>query len=59
MPQQLEWLGVNGLVTHCTKAALKVTGQTVLTVKLANLHIIMIDLINDAMLKACFLQNST
>ncbi|OXG11130.1 hypothetical protein C367_06669 [Cryptococcus neoformans Ze90-1] len=51
--------GVDGLVTHRTKAALKATGQTVLTVKLANLHIIMIDLINDAMLKACFLQNST
>ncbi|OXG63800.1 hypothetical protein C351_02903, partial [Cryptococcus neoformans c8] len=47
------------LVTHRTKAALKVTGQTVLTVKLANLHIIMIDLIDDAMLEARFLQNLT
>ncbi|OXH02496.1 hypothetical protein J010_05984 [Cryptococcus neoformans] len=47
------------LVTHRTKAALKATGQTVLTVKLANLHIIMIDLIDDAMLEARFLQNST
>ncbi|OXG42964.1 hypothetical protein C359_01789 [Cryptococcus neoformans Bt120] len=51
--------GVDGLVTHRTKAALKATGQTVLTVKLANLHIIMIDLIDDAMLEAHFLQNST
>ncbi|OXH14472.1 hypothetical protein C370_02448, partial [Cryptococcus neoformans A1-35-8] len=59
MPQQLEWLGVDGLVTHRTKAALKAHGQTVLMVKLANLHIIMIDLINDAMLEAHFLQNST
>ncbi|OWZ55833.1 hypothetical protein C368_02773 [Cryptococcus neoformans 125.91] len=47
------------LVTHRTKAALKATGQTVLTVKLANLHIIMIDLIDDAMLEVRFLQNST
>ncbi|OWZ60956.1 hypothetical protein AYX14_07035 [Cryptococcus neoformans] len=51
--------GVDGLVTHHTKAALKATGQTVLTVKPADLHIIMIDLIDDAMLEARFLQNST
>ncbi|OXM79082.1 hypothetical protein C364_03560 [Cryptococcus neoformans Bt63] len=46
--------GVDGLVTHRTKAALKATGQTVLTVKPADLHIIMIDLIDDAMLEARF-----
>ena len=51
--------GVDGLVTHRTKAALKATGQTVLMVKLVNLHIIMIDLIDDAMLEVRFLQNST
>ncbi|OXH18333.1 hypothetical protein C370_01205, partial [Cryptococcus neoformans A1-35-8] len=51
--------GVDGLVTHRTKAALKAHGLTVLTVKPANLHIIMIDIIDDAMLEACFLQNST
>ncbi|OWZ30825.1 hypothetical protein C356_05927 [Cryptococcus neoformans c45] len=51
--------GVDGLVTHRTKAVLKTKGQTVLTVTPANLHIIMIDLINDAMLEARFLQNST
>ncbi|OXG59333.1 hypothetical protein C351_05323, partial [Cryptococcus neoformans c8] len=51
--------GVNGLVTHRTKAALKATGQTVLMVKPANLHIIMIDPIDDAMLEVCSLQNST
>ncbi|UOH83364.1 hypothetical protein LQV05_006092 [Cryptococcus neoformans] len=51
--------GVDGLVTHCTKAVLKMKGQTVLTVTPANLHIIMIDLIDDAMLEARFLQNST
>ncbi|OXH06843.1 hypothetical protein J010_04400, partial [Cryptococcus neoformans] len=51
--------GVDGLVTHRTKAALKAHGLTVLTVKPANLHIIMIDIIDDAMLEARFLQNST
>ncbi|UOH85548.1 hypothetical protein LQV05_002376 [Cryptococcus neoformans] len=51
--------GVDGLVTHRTKAVLKTKGQTVLTVTPANLHIIMIDLIDDAMLEARFLQNST
>ncbi|OXG49122.1 hypothetical protein C354_05968, partial [Cryptococcus neoformans MW-RSA1955] len=39
-------------------AALKAHGLTVLTVKPANLHII-IDIIDDAMLEARFLQNST
>ncbi|OXG83085.1 hypothetical protein C346_04441, partial [Cryptococcus neoformans D17-1] len=51
--------GVGGLVTHRTKAALKAHGLMVLTVKPANLHIIMIDIIDDAMLEARFLQNST
>lgn len=51
--------GVNGLVSHWMKAALKVNGQTVLMVKPADLHIIMIDLIDDAMLEAWFLQNSS
>ncbi|KIR78937.1 hypothetical protein I306_04039 [Cryptococcus gattii EJB2] len=51
--------GVDGLVTHQTKAALKVNSQTVLTVKPADLHIIMIDLIDDAMLEAWFLHNSS
>ncbi|KIY31598.1 hypothetical protein I305_05839 [Cryptococcus gattii E566] len=51
--------GVDGLVTHRTKAALKANSQTVLTVNPADLHIIMIDLINDAMLEARFLHNSS
>lgn len=51
--------GVDGLVTHHTKAALKAHGLMVLTVKPANLHIIMINLIDDAMLEAHFLQNAT
>ncbi|KJD99453.1 hypothetical protein I311_06980 [Cryptococcus gattii NT-10] len=51
--------GVDGLVTHWTKAALKANSQTVLMVKPADLHIIMIDLIDDAMLEARFLHNSS
>ncbi|KJD99604.1 hypothetical protein I311_06815 [Cryptococcus gattii NT-10] len=41
--------GVDDLVTHRMKAALKANSQTVLTVNPADLHIIMIDLIDDAM----------
>ncbi|KIR76654.1 hypothetical protein I306_06363 [Cryptococcus gattii EJB2] len=51
--------GVDGLVTHRTKAALKANSQTVLTVNPADLHIIMINLIDDAMLEARFLHNSS